>query len=677
MLRFLARTLLAAALVAVAVPSFAQPAQTGTISGEIKDATGAVLPGVTVTITSQDRGFARETVSDGSGRYVFPAVPIGQYTISATLQGFQTATVTDNLVEVERTTIVPIAMRIGALTDTVQVVGETPIVDPTTVTATTRLSKEEFEKLPVGRSYQALIGAAPGVVGTGNVNSSGALTTSNLFIIDAVDTTDPTTGTFGTNLNFEAIQEVSVLTSAVGAEYGRAQGAIVNVVTKSGTNRFEGSFKYLFANDEWNAQNPTVNQVTGASLERVKFDQVNPTYSFAGGGPIWRNRAFFFATYELIQNTSPQRQTAGAVPEDFQQVREDKYSNVRGTFQVRDGHTVWLKYYQSPGEGIVRDDYWGTTFTGDREALTAQSQGAENWAAQWSGVIRNNWSLEAAAANYESRIDVGTFELGILNGAPIESLEDGKVYNGATFAGFVERPRQQFNIASNWFLTAGGRSHNVKVGYDFQNLESGAQFDYPNRQYYIAESYNPVTRTPVFGPNSVRQDYDSGPSISNGKIHALFARDKMELGNRVSIEAGLRWENQTGSSDIGQATVDTSMIAPRLSGTYDLAGDGNSLITGSYGRYYASIIQSFSDAFAQVAQQTNYDNFVWNGSAFVFQNRVQLSGSSFAPNTDLKPYHMDEATVGFQRQIGRNMGAGVRFITRSWGNLIDDVRTFN
>ncbi|HEX7281086.1 MAG TPA: carboxypeptidase regulatory-like domain-containing protein [Vicinamibacterales bacterium] len=678
MLRFAVRTLLAVVLVTMSVPAFAQPAQTGTISGEIKDSTGAVLPGVTVTITSQDRGFARETISDENGRYVFPAVPIGMYRITATLQGFQTASASDNLVEVEKTTSVPLTLSIGQLTDTVQVVGETPIVDPTTVTATTRLSKEEFEKLPVGRSYQALTGAAPGVVGTGNVNSAGALTTSNLYIIDAVDTTDPTTGTFGTNLNFEAIQEVSVLTSAVGAEYGRAQGAIVNVITKSGTNRFEGAFKYLFANDDWNAQNTTVNEITGASLERVKFDKVNPTYSFSGGGPIWRNRAFFFATYELIQNTSPQRQTAGAVPEDFQQVREDKYSNVRGTFQVRDGHTVWLKYYQSPGEGIVRDDYWGTTFTGDREALTAQSQTAENWAAQWSGVIRNNWSLEAAGAAYESRIDVGTFEQGILSGAPIESLADGKVYNGATFDGFVERPRQQFNIASNWFLTPGGRSHNIKAGYDFQNLESGAQFDYPNRQYYIAESYDPVSRTPVFGPNSVRQDYDSGASVSTGKIHSLFIRDKMEVSDRLSAELGLRWENQSGASDIGQSTVDTSMLAPRLSATYDLDGQGNSLITASYGRYYSSIIQSFSDAFAQVAQQTNYNNYAWNGSAFVFQNRVQLSGgSSFQPNLDLKASHMDEFTVGYQRQIGRYFGASARFIARGWGNLIDDTRTFN
>ena len=679
MLTLITRSLVVAVLVAVAAPTFAQPAQTGTINGAITDATGGALPGVTITIASQDRGFTRSTVTDENGRYVFPAVPIGPYQITATLQGFETTSAADNLVETDKTTTVSFNMRVGALTDTVTVVGETPIVDPSTVTATTRISSEEFEKLPIARSYLNIIGVAPGVVGTANVNSAGALTSNNLYVIDAVDTTDPTTGTFGTNLNFEAVQEVSVLTSAVGAEYGRAQGAVVNVITKSGTNRFEGAFRYLFQNDDWNSQNKTVNEITGVSLARNKFDQVNPTYAFAGGGPIWRDHAFFFGTWEHQENTSPRRQTAGAVPEDFQSVRESRYSNVRGTVQLAEGHTVWVKYFESPDTGIVRDDYWGTTVTGDREALTAQDQQAENWGAQWSGVIRNNWSMEAAAATYSSRIDVGTFELGILEGAPIFSFADNKVYNGATFDGFVDRPRQQFNIASNWFVTLGGRAHNVKVGYDFQHMESGAQFDYPNRQFYYAESYDPVTRTPVFGPNSSREDYDSGPSVSTGKVNALFARDKMELSDRLSLEAGLRWERQTGTSDVGASTVDVSVLAPRFSGTYDLTGDGKSLVTGSYGRYYQGIIQDFSDEFAQVAQLANYNNHVWNGTEFVFQNRVEVTGGSsgFVPNLDLRPSHMDEFTVGYQRQFGRSLGAGVRFIAREWGNLIDDVITFD
>jgi hypothetical protein len=104
----------------------------------------------------------------------------------------------------------------------VTVTGETPIVDATNQAVQTRIRSEEYNKIPMARSYLNLIGQAPGVVGTGNVNSHGALTSNNLFLMDGVDTTDPTTGTFGTNLAFETIQEVVVQTSSVSAEYGRA-----------------------------------------------------------------------------------------------------------------------------------------------------------------------------------------------------------------------------------------------------------------------------------------------------------------------------------------------------------------------------------------------------------------------------------------------------------------------
>jgi hypothetical protein len=671
MLRILTRSLLVAALVAVAAPAFSQPAQTGTISGEIKDATGAALPGVTVTITSQDRGFSRSTVSDESGRYTFPAVPIGPYRITATLQGFETTQAADNLVETDRNTAVSFAMKLGALTDTIEVTGQTPIVDATNTTANTRVRREEFEKLPVGRSYQSLIGAAPGVVGTGNVNSLGALTSNNLFIIDAVDTTDPTTGTFGTNLNFEAIQEVSIYTSGVSAEYGRAQGAIVNVITKSGTNRFEGSAKYIFLNDNWDAQNTTSNEINGASLARVKFDKVNPVYTFTGGGPLWRDRAWFFGAYEYSTNTTPQRQTTGQIPEDFQQSTKNKFANIRGTVQVAEGQTAWLKYYRSPTDGFVID-YWGGA--GERESLTAQNQSARNWAGQYSGVLKDNWSVEAAFATYGSRIDVTTFESsGRLANAPIENQTDSKYYNGATFDGFVDRPRQQFNVASNWFLTPGGRSHDIKVGLDFQNLESGALFQYPNAQYYIVDNYNQSTGS--FSPN-LRLDFETGDSTSTGKIYAVFARDKIQVTDRFFVEAGLRWEKQTGDSDIGTDTVDTNVIAPRLSASVDLSGDGKTIVTGSYGRYYSSIIQGFSDSFAAVPQQENYDLFTWNGTQYVFTESVRVGGSDFTPNLDLKPYYMDEGSFTFQRQFGRDMGVSARFIARTWGDLIDDIRSF-
>ena len=662
-----------AVLTALSAPdAFAQPAQTGTIAGVVQDASGGVLPGVTVTATSQERGTVRSVVSDENGRYVFASLAIGNYTVEANLSGFAPVRLTDNLVETEKTTSVPVTLKVGGLTDSVTVTGETPIVDLTNVTANIRVRRDEFERLPIGRSYQSLIGVTPGVVGTGNVNALGALTGSNQFIMDSVDTTDPTTGTFGNNLNFEAIQEVSVSTSAVSVEYGRGQGAIVNVITKSGTNRFEGSAKYIIINDDWDAQNSTKNEVSGASNARVKFDQVQPVYTFTAGGPILKNRAWFFGAYEYSKNTTPQRQTAGQIPEDYQQTTKNKFPNVRGTVQLADGHQAWVKYFQSPTTGFITD-YWGNA--GELAALTSQDQTSRSWAAQWNGVIRGNWAMEAAFGDYTSRIDVTTYKEG-RNGtnAPVFAAADNRNYNGATFDGYVDRPRRQGNLASTWFFNTGSRSHNVKAGVDFQTVESGSQFDYPNRQRYFAESFNQATGT--FVPQ-FRRDYESGDSTSSGKNLALYVRDKFDLTQKIFVEAGLRYEKQTGESDLGSGVVDTQTISPRISASYNVTGDGKTIVTGSYGRYYAGIIQSFADAFAGIPQQANYDNYAWNGSTYVLQNQVRVGGSSFLPNDDLKPSYLDEFTVGASRQVGRSMAASIRFIARDWRDLIDDVFTFN
>jgi hypothetical protein len=681
MLRFSSVSLAAGLTAVLAVHAQAQPAQTGTIAGVVQDASGGVLPGVTVAITSQERGFVRTAVTDENGRYVFAAVSIGNYTVEATLSGFSPLRRTDNLVETEKTTTVPLTLEVGGLTNAITVTGETPIVDLTNVTSNLRVRREEFERLPVGRSYQSLVLAAPGVVGgtqqtsSSNANALGAPNSGNLYIMDSVDTTDPTTGTFGANLNFEAIQEVSVSTSAVSVEYGRGQGAIINVITKSGTNRFEGSAKYIAVNDNWDAQNSTASETTNASLARVKFDKVNPTYTFTGGGPIWRDRAWFFGAYEYATNTTPRRQTAGPIPEDYQQSTENKFLNVRGTVQIAPGHQAWVKYFRSPTDGFVID-YWApASSAGELEALTAQNQSSDSWAAQWNGVIRGNWAVEAAVGTYSSLIDVTTFEAGrIGSNAPVLAQADNRNYNGSAFDGFVDRPRRQANIASTWFFSTGWRSHSVKAGVDFQTVESGSLFNYPNSQYYIAESFNQAAGTfvPLF-----RRDYQSGASISKGRTYAFYLRDKFDLTRRLFVEAGLRAEKQTGESDLGADTVDTFVVAPRLATSFDVSGDGKTIVTGSYGRFYTGIIQSFSDGFAGVPQQQNYDNYVWTGSAYALQNQVRVGGSTFRPNQDLKPSYLDEVTIGFQRQVGRNFATGVRLIGRKWNDLIDDVRTFN
>lgn len=666
------RGLLAVLFLSVSTLANAQPAQTGTLSGIVKDATGGVLPGVSVTATSDERGFSHSAVTDANGKYLFPSLPAGNYSITVSLPGFEPVRVSGNAVVSERTTSVSATLKPGGLSEVVEVAGETPIVDMTNTSVTTAVRKEEYEKIPLGRSYQTMLARAPGVVGTGNVNSSGALTSNNQFLMDGIDTTDPTTGTFGSNLNYEAIDSVAVSTNGISAEYGRAVGAVVNVITKSGTNKFSGSAKYIATNDNWSTQNKTVSETTGASLARVIFEKTNPVYSFTLGGPIMKDKVWFFGAYENSKNTTPQRQTVGTIPEDYQQTTASKFWNVRLTAQVAQNHQVWVKYFESPTDGFVID-YWGAP--GERAALTSQNQTADNWAGQWTGVLKPNWTMEASAGKYASILTVSTFQAGRGgSNAPHFNLADSKYYNGATFDGFTNRPRKQGNIATTYFTTIGSNSHSFKLGVDYQTVESGAEFKYPEGRLFLDTSFD--QRTGTFVPQS-RRDYETGPSVSDGKTLAVYLRDKFEVGKRVFLEAGVRFEKQSGTSDLGAGTVDVNTISPRLSGSFDISGDGKNLIVGNIGRFYQGIIQSFSDAFGGIPQQTNYNNMVWNGTTYVLQNVVRSSGSNFPPNTDLKPTYVDEQTIGLQRQFGTSMGVGVRYVHRKWGNLIDDTRSID
>ena len=665
-----------AVLLAVALPSavLAQTAQVGQVRGTVSDQSGGVLPGVTVTLTSEERGFVRSQVTDSQGHYLFPVVPLGTYTLTFALSNFETKMQAGNLVEAEKTTNVSTTLALARLEVSATVQGEVPIVDATNQTQQTRLRAEEFQKMPYGRSYLTMLEQAPGVVGTGNANAHGALRSNNLFLFDGVNTTDPTTGTFAANSNFEAIQELVVRTSAVGVEFGRASGAVVEVITKSGTNQLAGSFKYLMSNDDWNAQNDTVSETDGTSLARTKFDKINSRFAATLGGPIVRNKLWAFGAYEYSEITAPADQTnaaPGFPNEEFQETTTAPIWTVRVDSQLRPGQNLWFRYAEDPIDGFI-NDYWGTS--AEREALTLQNQGGENYAVQYSGLIGNNLTATAMVAAADSDITVTTFEEGSLdNGAPYVDLNDFRFYNGATFDGVVSRPRKQATAAVEYFTTMAGGSHAIKAGFDWQGLESESHFRFPTNRLFYVTDFNPITRT--FNPLFF-EEYDDAPSVSKGNQVALYVRDKLQTG-RLSVEPGVRLEWQTGESDIGASTVDTFVVAPRVSASVALTPDSRTLAVGSYGRFYDGILQGFSDEFANVPQQGNYNVFVWDGTQYVFTDRVEQGANSFMPNTDVSPRHLDEVTIGVERQLSNVLGVTARYIFREWGNFIDDVVSFN
>ena len=175
-----------------------------------------------------------------------------------------------------------------------------------------------------------------------------------------------------------------------------------------------------------------------------------------------------------------------------------------------------------------------------------------------------------------------------------------------------------------------------------------------NNQVFRDLSFNFQTRT--FSPDT-RRDYDVPlPSTSKGDIWAVYARDKFELGKKLFMELGLRYEHQKSNDDISRTAVDVGTVSPRFQATYDLTGAGKSLIVGTYGRFYQFVLQSFSDGFGQNAQQATYNNFVWNGSAYVFSEPRRGRRRRRVDPDQPRPHLHDEATLGYRQQIGNTMG---------------------
>ena len=284
---------------------------TGTISGTVTDTSGSVIPGVAVKATHVETGIARDVVSDNQGRYRIQQLGLGDYSVQAQMTGFQTEIRSGIRLTVGREAVVNLELQVGAVAERVEVTGEAPLVQTTDATVSYLVDEATMRDLPLnGRSYTQLATLQPGVVpnnnyvgnvsgGTGlNLVVQGQRPTQNLFLLDGSIGNDYTSrtpaGVGGNSLGVEAIQEFSLLSGNYSAEYGTALGGVINLVTRSGTNTLHGSVFEFLRNSSLDAKNyfdPKDKAI--APFRRNQF-------GVALGGPIKRDRVFFFGNFETM-----------------------------------------------------------------------------------------------------------------------------------------------------------------------------------------------------------------------------------------------------------------------------------------------------------------------------------------------------------------------------------------
>ncbi|HUD71346.1 MAG TPA: carboxypeptidase regulatory-like domain-containing protein, partial [Dongiaceae bacterium] len=280
------------------------------------DPSGAPLPGATVLASGAGGLVAqRGAVTDTGGRFRIGALPAAaDYELRASLAGQTTIRVTGVEVSAGQVTEVNLALSPAAdLREQIEVRAMAPVVDVAETTVSTRLSSEFIESLPIlGRDYQDALVLAPGVTdvdGDGNPNIHGARETDVGTLVDGVSTTDPLTGKVGAQLNLESIQEIEIKTSGATAEFGRAQGGTVNILTKSGGNDFEGVFKFFWRGSRLDGDgagfdDPRLHAGLGEiGLRDLTFNDYLPFLSLSG--PIAKDRAWYFVALEYISKETP------------------------------------------------------------------------------------------------------------------------------------------------------------------------------------------------------------------------------------------------------------------------------------------------------------------------------------------------------------------------------------
>ncbi|HEV8376178.1 MAG TPA: carboxypeptidase regulatory-like domain-containing protein [Candidatus Polarisedimenticolia bacterium] len=298
---------------------FAGPAfgASGELKGNVVDGSGAPLPGVTVVVWNPALGVAeRGGVTDAAGSFrIIGLSPGPGYRLRASLSGFAPIEFSDLDVADGQARFQNVTLRPASeLKETVRVQGKTDVVNPESVTTSTTFSSEFIAGLPVlGRDYQDILSLAPGVTdvnGTGNPNIHGARDTDVLTLVDGVNTTDPFSGYYGQQLNIESIQEIEVITSGSRAEFGRAQGGFVNIVTKSGGNEFKGTFKFYLRShrldgDGAGAEDPEVVGGIGETegFRDLRFTDLYPYLSLSGA--FIKDKLWYFFSSEYVQIETP------------------------------------------------------------------------------------------------------------------------------------------------------------------------------------------------------------------------------------------------------------------------------------------------------------------------------------------------------------------------------------
>jgi len=689
---------------------------------------GKALPGATVTISAQTLQGTRTTVSGDNGGYQFSGLPPGDYTVTFELSGMATVTKHAQL-RLSQTARADADLKVAAVSESMTVTASVPSVLETPQVSSTFTSKQ-IESLPVPRTPRSAALLSPGVNGNtlsaNQFSISGSPGYDNLVMVNGVVVTENVRSQVQNLFVEDAVQETTILTGAISAEYGRFTGGVVNSITKSGGNDFTGSLRDTISNNAWTSLTPFPGQTHLP-------DHIDNVYEETLGGYILKDRLWFFgagrqattntpsSSVGVTSTTNPNRNLS---PFNFNDTSDQKRLEAKLTGMITSKQTLVGSYLR------IRETETNNFFPPiyDTASLVTRELPNSLYSAHYSNVLTSNLLLEG---QYSRRtfafINSGSLYTDLAQGTLLLDRSNGNTrFNSPTFCGVCApetRDNGEYLVKGSYYLnTKTLGNHNFIAGFDnfkekrfAENHQSGSDY----RIFASSAWFNPSgTIYPNFDPASTFIRWT--PIFVNGandniRTQSAFVNDKWDFNSHWSFNVGLRYDKNDAVDANGTVASKDSGYSPRLTAIFDVKGDGRHRLTASYNKYSSRIVEGIATS-NQTAGSPGAIDYAYNGpiinpSSNPFQttmpnailavfnwlnSQCDASGKCGVNNTSLllpggarsvpgyaavfpnrlTSPNVDEVTLGYGAQIGSSGFAKVDLISRHWHDFYaSDVTT--
>jgi outer membrane receptor protein involved in Fe transport len=699
---------IALVMLCVVLAPFAAMAQSsnGSISGTITDDTNAAIPGVTVTATNVATGSTRTAVTTATGHYEVPNVAPGTYRVSTELSGFQPVKYDKVVVNVGTDSSLNMKLKAG-VSETVTVTAAAPVVETTKSEVSSVVNERAIQNLPVnGRNFIDFALTTPGVVRdvrSGDISFAGQRGTLNSLVVDGANNDNTffgqTVGRTGSGrapyqFSQDAVKEFQVNANSYSAEYGRAGGAVINVVTKSGTNDFHGSLFDYYRDKDLNS-NDYINKINNRVKSPYHYDQ----YGASLGGPIVRDKHFFFANWDRQRNSLPTDVILGSgritFPTDAAtQAGVAKLQAIGSSYDRNQNQDAYLlktdhefKVNQHLALRYNRQRFTGVNFenggitsalqhTGNSNVLTDSLSGV------YDQTLTNSFFNEVRAQYLKDR------EPGLAN----SNNPEAQVFQGGVAVLNIGRntfsPREttikrtQVADTATYIMA----NHSFKAGFDYSRDKI---LNYFPGNFFGSYRFNSVADFNNGTPVSFTQAF-AGPGTTGPTTHpdlketGLFLQDEWKITPTVTLNLGLRYDKQ----DIAQPSVlnpdaqlqaagyftnkvpvDNNNVGPRLGIAWDARNDGRTVVRAGYGIFYGRT-PSIMIGTAHSNNGINVQTITFTGALIPTYPNIYSAlptGATlpkptiFVFDQDFQNPKVDQANLGVEQQVGSDFSVGLSY----------------